>query len=130
MQLHMAIMQDVKRQRRDVEWPHVKLCDTEQAAMRLCINKSQLLMRQRDIAETLGFKVGTLNTILNSDMNDRPRYMSRAKQEQLQDLCGNNAVNQWAELYSKGLLNCQKTVETRRAELERELAALNQQQTL
>lgn len=127
-QFEMPLLVNVKHERENVSYEHAKMCKTEQEAMRLCISESRVFITRADVAASLGYNEGTFNTILNSDRNNRPRYMPRAAQERLQELCGNNAVNQWAELYSKGLLNCQQSIDSRKAELEKELAALQKLQ--
>ena len=97
---------------------HVAMCATEQAAMRLCILGARVYQTQSQIADALSMTKGNLNTILNSDQNDRPRYLPRTKQIQLQRLCGNRAIDQWADLYEKGRLTCQITKERQIADLE------------
>lgn len=109
---------------RSLDTKHVAMCRTEQEAMRLCIRRSRVYRTQEHLAEALGMNKGTLNTILNSDNNARPRYLPRVKQVDLQKLCGNRAIDQWAEMYEKGLLNCQRTKAEEIAELEQKLAQL------
>ncbi len=86
----------------------VAKCDTEQAAMRLCMNQSPIHWDYRALAEELSMTAGALNTILNCDHHDRARYMSRSMQINFQRLCGNRALDQWADLYERGMLNCQR----------------------
>jgi len=102
----------------------VAMCDTEQAAFRLCVSKSKSPLSQEEIAEELGMTKGGFNTILNSDHNKRPRYLPRVKQIHLQQLCQNRAIDQWADLYEKGMLNCQRTLDDELQELERRRAEL------
>lgn len=126
MQRELNLMGEISSEIKDVDLTLVRLCKTEQAAMRLCINKSRVFRTQRDLAALLDMSVGTLNTILNSDHGDRKRHMSRVGQINLQKLCGNRAIDQWAEMYGRGLLNHQETVEQRKAELRAELARLEE----
>ena len=103
----------------------VAMCDTEQAAFRLCINRARVQVSQEDIVGHLGLTKGAFNTILNSDHNHRPRYMPRQMQNALQRLCCNRAIDQWGELEMQGMLNRQRTVVDRKAELLAELARLD-----
>lgn len=92
----------------DLNHARVAQCDTEQAAMRLCIQESRIKWDHRALAEQLGMTGGSLNTIINSDYHARNRYLSRVMQIELQRLCGNRAIDQWADLYARGMLRCQK----------------------
>lgn len=102
-------------------------CDTEQAAFRECILRSRVRFNQEDLAEELGMSKGSLNTILNSDCGKRVRTLSRTNQIKLQQICGNRAIDQWADLYAKGMLNSQRTVQDREAALLQELAKLREE---
>lgn len=124
MQKKLQLLQEVKTDMQHVDERLVRQCRTEQEAMRLCIRVSRVFRSQESIAESLGMKKGSLNTILNSDQSDRRRHMSRVDQVELQRLCGNRAVDQWARLYEQGLLNHQLTKAQRKAELLEELHAL------
>lgn len=122
----MGLIGEISNEIISLDWSLVRLCKTEQEAMRLCIDKSRVRRKQEDIAELLGMNRSSLNTILNADHNTRARYMSRLKQIELQKLCGNRAIDQWAEMYAKGLLNHQTSTEQRKAELLAELRELEQ----
>lgn len=107
LQQEMALMGVLDSEPRLLDWNLVRHCRTEQQAMRLCKDKSYTRMTDDDLAEVLGMTRGALNTILNSDRNKRPRYMPRTKQICMQRVCGNRAIDQWAELYEKGQLQYQ-----------------------
>lgn len=109
MQQEMALIGAVKGGKTLVDWDLVKLCDTEYAAFRLCRRQSPVHFNDGDLAELLGMSRAKLNTILNSDMNERHIKLSRAEQVKLQQICKNTAVDQWAEMLDKGLLNCQRS---------------------
>ena len=104
----------------------VAMCDTEQAAFRLCVNQARVRRTQESIAELMGMTKGALNTVLNSDQSERKRHMSRVQQISLQRICGNTAIDQWADLYEKGLLDCQRDVDDELARLEAEVARLRE----
>lgn len=123
-QQQLKIMGAISTQVVDLPSDWVASCDTEQAAFRLCIANHPAKLHQGDIAELLGESRANLNTILNSDYNKRKRTLSRVKQIELQKICQNRAIDQWADLYAKGMLNCQRTVTDRKAELLAELAEL------
>ncbi len=125
MQQEMCLLGDVKGEVREVDWRLVRQCRTEQAAMRLCVQLSRVRRTQECLAKVLGLRTrSTLNTILNSDYNKRPRHMSRKMQADLQVACGNRAIDQWASLYERGGLAHQQTEQQRINELRQELAAL------
>lgn len=105
----------------------VARCDSEQAAMRLCIRKSRVPYTQDKVADILGLTKGGLNTILNSDYNERTRNMDAKRRNQLQRICGNRAINQWLDLELRGLLDCQRGLEQVEAELEAKLAEVRRQ---
>jgi len=120
-------MSDVKAQVVDLRTDVVALCPTEQAAYRLCINQALVPVDQEGLAEHWNISKGALNKMLNCDKGSRKRYMPRFMQAELQQICGNRAIDQWADLYAKGMLNCQRTVVDRKAELLAELKRLEQE---
>ena len=79
-------------------------CDTEQAAMRLCIAQSSVHRTHDVLADILSVQRAQFNQILNSDRQSRPKYASRDFQVRLQVLCGNRAIDQWASLRERELL--------------------------
>lgn len=124
LQKELSLLGELTSELKHLDDKLVALCDTEQAAMRLCKKQSQTHFTDEALADLLGMNKGTLNTILNSDHNKRVRHMSRAAQVRFQQVLGNTGVDQWAELYGRGLLNCQRTRASRKAELLAELASL------
>lgn len=124
VQREIALLGEITNELKHIDDKLVAMCDTEQAAMRLCRKEARVHYTDEILADKLNTTKGTLNTILNSDMNKRTRHMSRAMQVRFQQVLGNTAVDQWAELYGRGLLNFQRTTDDRRAELLAELAAL------
>jgi hypothetical protein len=121
LQGELALLGQVTHELRELDARLVAQCDTEQRAFHLCVDQSTVYRSQASIADLLGMQKGDFNCALNADINDRPKYLSRTRQIQLQKICGNRAIDQWADLYEKGLLACQKSKEARRAELLREL---------
>lgn len=126
MQREMGFYSVLPSQLADIQANAVSACETEQEALRLCVARANPYRSQSDIAELIGVDRGVLNRMLNADHHDQPRYMSRVLQIKLQQVCGNRAVDQWADLYSKGMLNCQRTVADREAELLAELNKLRE----
>jgi len=131
-QKEMMLAAIVFSEPKELDWSLVKLCKTEQEAMRLCIRKSpRYCSSQRDLSIDLGFKSSSaLNSILSSDYAKRVRNMSRTMQIKLQRLCGNKALDQWAEMYSKGLLisqrsDTQETIYALKEQLIEQIALLN-----
>lgn len=126
MQQELKLLASASPRMADIQSDAIAACDSEQEAMRLCVRLAVPFRKQRDIAELLGLKPGIFNRMLNADHHDQPRYMSRVLQIKLQQVCGNRAVDQWADLYAKGMLNCQRTVADREAELVAELNKLRE----
>ena len=124
MQREIALLAEMTKELKRLDDRLVSKCCTEQAAFRLCINQAPSYYTQQFLADELGVTKGALNMILNSDMTDRPRHLPRRKQEDLQAICRNTAIDQWAALYRTGSLDCQKTKTDRKAELLKELAEL------
>jgi hypothetical protein len=124
MQKQLALLAEMRTKLRVIEDHIIALCATEQAAFRMCINKAEPAMTQGTIASKLKIAKGDFNTILNSDQNKRVRNLSRTNQIHLQQICQNSAIDQWADLYTKGMLNCQRDPIDRKAELLTELALL------
>lgn len=130
MQQELRLIGVLDSEPRKLDWSVIKHCRTEQAAMRLCKDKSYAKYTDEDIADELGMTRASLNTILNADRpNGRSRTMSRVQQIKMQRFCGNRAIDQWAELYEKGMLHCQQSdkqlkIEALRANFEAELQRL------
>ncbi len=126
MQQELRLIGVLDSEPRLLDWSLIKHCATEQAAMRLCKSKSYAHYTDDDIADALGMNRASLNTILNSDgPKGRPRYMPRTLQVKMQKFCGNRAIDQWAEMYEKGLLQCQKSdKEQKREALQQEYERL------
>lgn len=126
MQQELGLISAVTSQLADIQANAVSACETEQEALRLCVARANPYRSQSDIAELIGINHSVLNRMLNADHHHQPRYMSRVLQIKLQQVCGNRAVDQWADLYAKGMLNCQRTVADREAELVAELNKLRE----
>lgn len=124
MQSELRLIGEIDGEIRELPWQHVAMCDTEQAAARLCVNQARVYRSQENLADLMEMSVGAFNTILNSDRTNRVRYFGRKREKILQRLCGNSAIDQWAELFEKGMLNCQKSKADREAELLRALAEI------
>lgn len=122
MQREMGFMNVVDTGRVNLPWEHIACCDTAQAAARMCIRRAKVYRTRENLADALGVNKSHFNTMLSSDSGKRVRNMPLGLIEDLQDLCGNNAINQWQELYRTRSLNCQKSKDDRKAELLRELA--------
>lgn len=95
----------------EIDWALVRMCDTEQEAIRLCQAKARNLAYRKDgpLAKDLGMSRASFNTIRNCDQHERQRYMPSTKKIDMQKLCGNWAIRQWEELYARGDLNCQRS---------------------
>lgn len=126
MQQELGLISVLPSQLADIQANAVAACETEQEALRLCVARANPYRSQSDIAELIGVDKSVLNRMLNADHHDQPRHMSRVLQIKLQQICGNRAVDQWADLYAKGMLNCQRTVADREAELLAELDRLRE----
>lgn len=127
LQREMPLVGNVSAEITLVQSTIVAMCDTEQAAIRLCLNQSKAPITQETAADHLGMTKGAFNTILNSDQNNRPRFLPLFKVNQLQRLCRNKAVTQWMDMEMQGLLNRQRSVVDRKAELLAELERLEAQ---
>lgn len=131
MQREMALLGNVKAKRVNLPDRTIACCDTEQAAFRVCIRHHRAGLPQEDIAESVGLKPDVLSKMVNSDRYEdgskARRSMSRTLQIRLQQECGNNAIDQWADLFEEGRLNCQRTVDDRLAELDAERELLLRQ---
>lgn len=128
MQGNLGLVGRLDTGRQNLPWEWVELCSSPQQAARLCIEKARIYRNQGDLAEILNVDRSHLNTMLNSKEGRRVRNMPLELIEDLQDLCGNNAINQWQELYRKKLLRCQKDLKAERAKLLEQLALLDKQE--
>lgn len=124
LQRELAILGQVTNELRKVDARLVAMCDSLQDSYRLCINQSPVYRTHSNIADYFGMSDGALTQILNSDRSDRMRHLGREREEDLQTLCQNTAIDQWAAMRREGTLNKQRTKEDRRAELLRELAQI------
>jgi len=124
LQGELALLANVTQELRELDARIVAQCDTEQRAFHLCVDQSTVYRSQESLAGLIGMRKSDFNCALNADLNDRPRFLSRTRQIALQRVCGNRAIDQWADLYEKGLLNCQRSKESRKAELLKELELL------
>lgn len=124
MQNNLPLMGCIEGSTRQMPYEEIAYLPTEQAAFRYCVQHARIHRTQEDIAELLGVGKGELNCMLNADQNKRPKWMSRTRQVGLQKICGNTAIDQWAELYEKKMLVCQKSASDRQKEIEAERADL------
>ena len=118
----LNLMGQINRPMQTVEQSAIALCDTWQAAARLCVRRSGL--SQEAVAGHMSMTLGALNTILNGDHNERVRHLNPQAVCDLQQICRNTAITQWQTAYTFGDLICQRTKEQRRAELLQELQSL------
>ena len=110
----------IKQEVRDLPWDLIAKCSTEQAAMRVCVSQSKIPYTHDEIAEYLDCKRCEVTAMLNADKNRRKKWMCRTRQVRLQQLCGNRAIDQWAEMFAKGMLICQRSVDEQLEKLEKE----------
>lgn len=108
MQNQLALIGCLDSGLRELRLSDIAHLTTEQAAFRFCIQCSRVHHTQEDLADMMETSKGELNCMLNADSNKRPKYMSRTRQIKLQRICGNTAIDQWAELYANNLLICQR----------------------
>ncbi len=134
MQREMTFLSDEKREPRQVDSYKVAMCTTEQDAYRLCLSESRVYRTHATIAELMGFiksdgegDSGRIGRMLNADRSSQPLRMDRVMQLRLQDICENKAIDQWADMYSLGILNCQRTAADREEELLAELSRVRSQ---
>lgn len=125
MQRELRLLGEINTQRVDVPWDEVSMCETVQQAYWLCMKHSRVKRTQDNWADLLGFKSrGALNNVLNSDQTKLVRHLGRVREIELQRLACNNAIEQWADLYQKGMLNCQKSKDDEIQQLEQRLQQL------
>ena len=124
MQRMMPLPAEISGDIRTVDPSLVAKCNTEQEAMRLCRRLSKTHYSDESLADLLGVSKGHLNQLLNADLNKRRRHTSRDLGNKLQRICGNRALNQWADMELDGLLEKQRSKTDRLRELEAELALL------
>jgi hypothetical protein len=124
MQKEMNLMGIVSTERINLPWDHIACCDTAQAAARMCIRRAKVYRTRENLADLLKVNKSHFNTMLSADNGKRVRNMPLELIEDLQDLCGNNAINQWQQLYRTRQLNCQKTVADEETELLERLAEI------
>lgn len=131
MQRELNLMGLISTDTVDLPAKSIACCDTEQAAIRMCIRHHKAGWHQDKIAEAIpGLTPDALTKMVRTDSylkqgkNKACRWMSRTMQMALQQECGNNAIDQWADMCKRGLLNCQRTVDQRLQELEAERAIL------
>lgn len=123
MQTEMTLLGNVGGQR-TVSNDLVAHCNTEQEAFRLCVRHSRHYMPHESIAEHLDISTGAFSRMLTADKAKQELKMSRVQQIKLQQVCQNKVIDQWADLYDKGMLNCQRAVEDEEADLLAKLDAL------
>lgn len=121
MQSELRLMGKISCEIISVDMNLVRRCKTEQDAFRLCVQFDPVRRSHRDLAELMNMSPGGFNSVLNGDSGKRVRYMSRVQQIRLQQLCCNRAIDQWAELYAQGLLDCQRTAAQRIVEAQEAL---------
>jgi len=123
-QIPLSITGAMSGGKRRVDASLVHRCKTEQEAARLCIQQSPVHLTYADMAEILACSAGHLNQLVNCDQNDRLRNMSRVFQINLQRLCQNSAIDQWADAYENEELDCQRKKSDEIADLKARLALL------
>lgn len=103
-------------------WP------TEQEAFRQCILRHPAKLTQGQIAENIGMGRANFVAIINSDYPGKLlRAFTRTKQIELQQECRCKCIDQWADLYDKGMLNCQRSKADRLAALNAEIEKLKEE---
>lgn len=128
MQSELPLIGEINNEIKELPWDLVAKCKTVQGAYRLCINQQRVYRTQEDISELLGMKKrSALNAILNSDQSAQERHLGRVREIKLQKICNNKAIDQWASLFERGLLDCQKSLEQKRADLLAALTVLDNQ---
>ncbi len=123
MQTEMTLLGNVGGQR-IVSNDLIAHCNTEQEAFRLCVRHSRHYTTHEALAEHIGVSAGSFTRMLNADQHKQELKMSRVQQIKLQQACQNKVIDQWADLYDKGMLNCQRAVEDEEADLLAKLDAL------
>ncbi len=108
----------------DLPAGHVAQQPTFQAALRLSINRSRVAYDNGTLADLIGIDRSSFQCMLNADQSDRYRAFPPEKLYLLEREIGNNGPSQWLEMCKKGLLDCQKSVDDKEAELLEQLAAL------
>ena len=127
-QQNLSLLGALNNEVKDLPWDVVAKHKTIQSAYRLCINQQRIYRTQDDLADLLGMKSrAQLNAIINSDRADQERHLGRVREIELQKLCGNRAIDQWAKLFEQEQLDCQRSLEERRKELTKALELLDRQ---
>ncbi len=132
MQASLPILGDVSAKITEIPWNEIAMCDTEQAAYRTCVRNDRchrshenIVKALNDLPEFAEMTPATFSRILNSDYHkERPRHAGRTFQIALQQICGNEAIEQWADLFKRGQLMCQRNKETEIEALRARLAEL------
>lgn len=126
IQQELKILGAVTNELRRLDDALIARLKTEQAAMRFCMSRSKVKYTDEEYAKQLGMSRGHFNTIINSDHSDRVRNMSRVNQELLQLICQNTAIDQWASLCRRGLLDHQRSHEQQLSDAHEEVARLEE----
>ena len=131
MQQELNIMGAVGGGMKNVPWNEVACCAMESDAINLCLKHAHVYRSHREWALIIGLVTrggdpdeSAFSRVINAGRNKKPRYLPLHKYRLIQQVAGNRAIEQWAELYEKGELNCQRSVEDQKAELRAKLAAL------
>ena len=124
-QFELTLLGQTNAPIREIPSETVACWTTEQEAYRHCCLAHPAKLSQEKIAERIGLKRGNFNTVLNSDAPGRvTRSLLLAQLKDLQKECRCYCIDQWADMYDKGLLNHQRTTTDREAILLAELAEI------
>ncbi|MBN49959.1 MAG: hypothetical protein CMN85_10490 [Spongiibacteraceae bacterium] len=133
MQKEMPLIAEISTEIVDLPYKDVVRCSHWAQAMRLCMKYSRTSRDDESWAHILGMTRGAFNTLVNQDKRLTSTGEPRRKRNldidllaDFQNACGNRGMQQYLELRAKGLLDCQRSIEARKAELLRELRDIEQ----
>ena len=127
LQQELPLMGCIDSQITDLPFSHVAQQPTFQAALRLCVSRSRVTYDNGTLADLIDMDRSSFQCMLNADQSDRYRAFPPEKLFRLEQATGNNGPSQWLEMQRKGLLDCQKTVDEKMAELVEQMNALEAQ---
>lgn len=128
MQKNLALIAERRMAPHAIEPSLVRMWKTPQEAMRMCCERAVVKRPKRMIAELLRpvmgdkFNEGSLNTILNCDAPraERNRWPNPLMLMELELINENTAITQWLQMYKTRQLDCQQSIETKKAALREE----------
>lgn len=103
-QFELAVLSEIKQQRKPISEREIALCSNHSEILHLCIKNAPSSISDKRLAERLGIDRGQFNRVLNGSYSASPRWLSLDKISDIEILCQNSAISQWLTLRAEGKL--------------------------